>query len=477
MNFFKAVFADDPTPPDSPKSPPPSSENPNPDPPTQNSTWSFGSLIQTLATKSESVIEIYKKDLEEFGSGLKNESAIIRDVASRAVHDLPASFEASAAVAQESVGQAIGGIGSSMWKSTAQIISQGRDSILASDHDHDRDRDLLLSNTDTNRSSLGKQYSRFDAQVCALQCDFDTYCSEPEDKEDYEKWKSRGFVIDEKKEEIERFISENGVIREIYGELVPNRVDDESFWSRFFYRMFKLNQAEEARALLVKRAISGDEEEDLSWDFDDDKEECDGLLSKGGESTVNVVDAEKGSVDGMIVENVADKERVGVDGSEDKLEEKVIVGVDISEDKLKEKVVVVEGEGEGEGNIVQSCKDNVKLEEKAVVGKGEGDNGKSCKDSDKLEEKVVEGKGGDGESPKDSDVSVVSSKSLAEEDLEWDEIEDIGSNDESKGEAVGSRKSAGSSTSRVDLHKQLSAAEEEEDFSWDIEDEDDARVK
>jgi hypothetical protein len=73
----------------------PGNLNPNPDPPTQNSTWSFGSLIQTLATKSESVIEIYKKDLEEFGSGLKNESVIIRDVASHAVHDLPASFEAA----------------------------------------------------------------------------------------------------------------------------------------------------------------------------------------------------------------------------------------------------------------------------------------------------------------------------------------------------------------------------------------------
>ncbi|KAF9678078.1 hypothetical protein SADUNF_Sadunf08G0174500 [Salix dunnii] len=501
MNFFKAVFADDPTPPDSPKSPPPSSENSSPDPPTQNPTWSFGSLIQTLATKSESVIEIYKKDLEEFGFGVKNESAIIRDVASRAVHDLPASFEASAAVAQESFGQAIGGIGSTMWKSTAQIISQGRDSILASDHD----RDLLLSNTDTNRSSLGKQYSRFDVQVRALQCDFDTYCSEPEDKEDYEKWKSRGFVIDDEKEEIERLISENGVIKEIYGEVVPNRVDSESFWSRFFYRMFKLNQAEEARALLVKRAISGDEEEDLSWDFDDDKEEGDGLLSKGGESTVNVVGAERRSVDDMIVENVAERERVGVDGSEDKLEEKVIVGLDTSEDtleekavvgldtsedtleekaivgldtsedKLEEKVLVVEGEGEGEGDTVESsCKDNVKLEEKAVVGKGEGDR-KSCEDSDKLEEKVVEGKGDSGESCKDSDVSVVSSKSLAEEDLEWDEIEDIESNDESKGEAVGTKMSAG--TSRVDLHKQLSAAEEEEDFSWDIEDEDDVRVK
>jgi hypothetical protein len=58
-------------------------------------------LIQTLATKSESVIEIYKKDLEEFRSGLKNESAIIRYVASHAVHDLPSFFEASVAVDQE----------------------------------------------------------------------------------------------------------------------------------------------------------------------------------------------------------------------------------------------------------------------------------------------------------------------------------------------------------------------------------------
>ncbi|KAJ6355885.1 hypothetical protein OIU78_004084 [Salix suchowensis] len=272
MNFFKSVFADDTTPPDSPKSlsPPdnPTSEDPNPT--TQNSTWSLGSLIQTLATKSESVMEIYKKDLEEFGSGLKKETAIIRDVASRAVHDLPSSIEASAAVAQET----IDGIGSTVWKSTAQIISQGKDSILAADHDHD------LLNADGSRSNLSQQqsldvkYSRFDAQVQALQSDLDTYCTEPEDKDDYDKWKLGVFVIDEKKEEIERLITENGVIRDIYNEVVPNRVDNESFWSCYFYRMLKLKQAEEARALLVKRVISGDEE-DLSWDFDDDKEEGD----------------------------------------------------------------------------------------------------------------------------------------------------------------------------------------------------------
>jgi hypothetical protein len=39
--------------------------------------------------------------VEEFGFGLKNEFAIIRDVTSRAVHDLLAFFEASTAVSQE----------------------------------------------------------------------------------------------------------------------------------------------------------------------------------------------------------------------------------------------------------------------------------------------------------------------------------------------------------------------------------------
>ncbi|XP_011006599.1 PREDICTED: protein DOS2-like isoform X4 [Populus euphratica] len=476
MNFFKSVFADDTTPPDSPNShsPPNKSTSEDPNPTTQNPTWSLGSLIQTLATKSESVMEIYKKDLEEFGSGLKKETAIIRDVASRAVHDLPASFEASAAVAQET----IDGIGSTMWKSTAQIISQGKDSILDADHD----RDLLSSNADGSRSNLSKQksldvkYNRFDAQVHALQSDLDTYCSEPEDKVDYEKWKVGGLVIDENKEEIERLITENGVIRDIYNEVVPNRVDDDSFWSRYFYRMLKLKQTEEARALLVKRVISGDEE-DLSWDFDDDKEEGDVFLSKGESSKDAKV--EKVNVDEVINENLEEKEKVGVDRSEDKLEEKAVVvegkgstaELCKDDDTLEEKDVVVKGE-EHDGI---SCKDSDKLEEKAVVVKGEGHDGISCKDSDKLEEKVVEGKGGNGGSCKDSDVSVVTSQSLPEEDLEWDEIEDIGSNDESKGEAVGSGKSAG--TSKVDLQKRLSAAEEEDDFSWDIEDEDVVHVK
>ncbi|KHN33087.1 hypothetical protein glysoja_010078 [Glycine soja] len=57
-----------------------------------------------------------------------------------------------------------------------------------------------------------------------------------------------------------------------------------------------------------------------------------------------------------------------------------------------------------------------------------------------------------------------------EEDIGWDEIEDIESNDESKGDGVGS-------ASRIDLRKRLSVADQDEDLSWDIEDDDDVAVK
>nr|XP_023908062.1 BSD domain-containing protein 1-like [Quercus suber]POF16228.1 bsd domain-containing protein 1 [Quercus suber] len=403
MDFFKSVFSEDPDPPQNVDALEPNPD-PNPDPDSDSDSdstaiWSFGGLIKTIASKSESVIQTYRRDIEEFGSGLKKETSVIREVASRAVMDFPASLDAGASVAQESlesVGQAIDDIGSSVWKSTAEIITHGADKLLVaggcggSDSDSDSNNGRLLSSS--SQVSDLKPYSRFDAQVRAVQCDLNTYLEEPKE-EDLEDWKL-GFVLEEKGKEIEDLIRENPVIEEIYGNIVSTRVDKESFWIRYFYRVHKLKQAEEARAKLVKRVISHGEEEDLSWDFDDDDDE----------------------------EN-------------------------------------------GEKNII-SNNDNVAL-----------DDDKSSRDRDNVVENVgvkLNEKGGDSEeSGRDSDVSVVSSQPLLvaeEEELGWDEIEDIGSNDENKGEG---EDGFVSSSNRVDLRKRLSKAEEEEDLSWDIEDGDD----
>uniref|UniRef100_A0A0A9D2Z2 Uncharacterized protein n=1 Tax=Arundo donax TaxID=35708 RepID=A0A0A9D2Z2_ARUDO len=73
------------------------------------------------------------------------------------------------------------------------------------------------------------------------------------------------------------------------------------------------------------------------------------------------------------------------------------------------------------------------------------------------------------DSSKDSDYSIVSRQrtSTEDEDLEWDEIEDLGEHEEKKDSTHGS------SPALKELRKRLSVAEDDEDLSWDIEDDDD----
>lgn len=420
MNFFKSVFADDPEPasdpPHSAAHPDPGDDEPNHRNPNPNAAWSFGGLIKTLASKSESVIESYRRDIAEFGTGLKKETAVIRDVASRAVKDLPASLEVGASVAQdslESVGQAIDDIGSSVWRGTAEIITHGRDALLAAE-EHDIDSPSDSSSQQLSSQSLSSQrYSRFDVQLRAIQCDENTYREEPEDLDGFSKWKL-GFVLEDKSAEIENLSEANGVMGEIYSKVVPNVVDHDTFWSRYFYRIHKLKLVEDARVNLVNRAIAGDEEEDLSWDIDDDED-----------------DEEKSN--GSELKRELNKEN----SSESVMEQKIVENSRL-EESLKKGVVHEQPD-------------------ERVNSDGRSDSDKSETKSEKM---ISEGR--------TDSVSIVSSPpSLPEEeDLGWDEIEDIGSIDESK---VGV---SGSPANKADLRKRLSAAEEDEDLTWDIEDDD-----
>ncbi|KAE8717692.1 polygalacturonase-like [Hibiscus syriacus] len=363
MDFFKSVLADDISQPSHPHTDP----NPNTG---SVATWSFNGLMKTLADKSESVMESYRKEFDEFGSGLKKETEIIRSVASRAVND---SLEIGATVAQEkleSVGQAIDDIGVSVWKSTAQIISHGKDTFLSPSDDDNSDTGSSINRRSSIISSNrinGKRYSRFEMQIRALQSDRSTYCMEPEDLKDFGNWKL-GFNLEEKKSEIEDLLTENTVIRDIFKEVDSDYGESKRYWCNYFYKLNRLMKVEEARAKLVNRAISGEEVEDLSWDIDEDDEE-------------------------------------------------------------------------NSGNVNTEEDDSSKNVEKPL--------------------KFDEEKAG---SCKDSDVSVVSSVSIPEEEG-WDAIGDIQSFNDSKGDVVGS-------SNRVDLRKRLTVAEEEEDLSWDIDDDD-----
>ncbi|MCO5588549.1 hypothetical protein L7F22_042506 [Adiantum nelumboides] len=243
--------------------------------------WGLGSLVKSLTSKSEGIIQAYRKDLEEFGSGLKKESQLIAEVAAYAVKDLPTSLETGAYKAQESiesVGQVVEVFSSSVWRGTADLIAQGKEVVLRMDEDEGSvpvgvtPSSSLLSRYDSASVpiSAGK-YSRFEAQVRAMQHDSSTYCDEPSDLVDYTAWKST-FSLTDKKQDIDALVVANTFFQELLLRFVPDVVSEDIFWTRYFYRLHKLQQTEEARADLVKRA-SALEEEDLSWDIEEEPEE------------------------------------------------------------------------------------------------------------------------------------------------------------------------------------------------------------
>ncbi|KAI3808778.1 hypothetical protein L1987_24739 [Smallanthus sonchifolius] len=66
------------------------------------------------------------------------------------------------------------------------------------------------------------------------------------------------------RDEIDQLVGENGTLEGIYSKIVPNEVDDGTFWFRYFYKVHKLKQQEEMRARLVNISLSVDDDEEDS---------------------------------------------------------------------------------------------------------------------------------------------------------------------------------------------------------------------
>ncbi|MED6134766.1 hypothetical protein PIB30_039948 [Stylosanthes scabra] len=482
MNFFKSILSDEPDPPG------PQSESDNaplpqnlsdPDPSSSDAAMAtadqsdavdgsgwvrFGGLIKTLTSRSESIIETYRRDLQEFGTGLKKEIEVAHG-------------------SLETVGQAIDQLGSTVVKGTAQIISQGKEAILAADLDSDSNSNKSIKSLSKEGSSSNlKGYSRFEAQIRAVQGDASTYCDEPEDLEEYGRWKS-GFKLEGKDEDLKGLLSENDAMESIYKKVVPNSVDDETFWLRYFYKVYKMKKAEDVRARLV--TTMSKEEEDLSWDVtdveDDDDSDVDDEEEEGEENVGhgNSKGKEVSSENSAIERNL---ELQGGNFSEKGVVETKKLSVEERQNTPQEESKVEKGESSlqsdskefGDDSVGESKVESLVIAQKADDGSNSceevvkevvesGKNSDSAAGSD--EKVIVETKVDDGKPP-----AVEASKSPAheEEDLGWDEIEDLSSIDEKK------TSPRSGSPSKVDVLKRLSVAEEEEDLSWDIEDDDDA---
>uniref|UniRef100_A0A453EQE2 BSD domain-containing protein n=1 Tax=Aegilops tauschii subsp. strangulata TaxID=200361 RepID=A0A453EQE2_AEGTS len=348
--------------------------------------WSFGGLMKTFSSRSESVLEGYRRDLQDLGSGLRVETTALRAAAARAAAALPGALEAGASVASdrlESVGQAVDDLGAA----AAGLLSHANEALRSVDADGEDatgDGSSQLSESASGaswRSSLpSKKYTRFEAQSPGL----------------------------------ESFVE----------RLVPSVVAYDMFWCRYFFAVDKLRQAEDVRTKLVSRAMSKEDEEELSWEVDDDEDDIQGDHKQG---TVTIPDKKE--------------EHIGESVShEAQVEGKQEVAVNekyAAEDK--EMILVAPKDNNGESSGEASTP-------KLSNGTGQ------------------EVKTEAGDSCKESDLSLVSRPSVQEEDLSWEEIEDVGDQDEKK---AGSPRSSPSSKVE-DIRKRLNSVEDDEDLSWDV---------
>ncbi|KAI7882055.1 BSD-domain-containing protein [Lichtheimia hyalospora FSU 10163] len=114
--------------------------------------------------------------------------------------------------------------------------------------------------------------TRKEALLAKMRVDPETYMQEPEDSKVHETFNA-GFNIQEYTDEIASLLKQHTDLENIMHELVPVKVDYTTFWKRYFYRAWCIEQDEQKRQMIVKGAHEHDDEADFKWDSDEEDEE------------------------------------------------------------------------------------------------------------------------------------------------------------------------------------------------------------
>ena len=113
--------------------------------------------------------------------------------------------------------------------------------------------------------TLDKTYSRFESEVSSLQRDTNTYLDDPEEfAEEFGAFKSN-FSLEKTKGDIDKLLT-NTFMADLHSRIVPDVVEEEEFWSRYFFKLLKLKQKEDQRTMLTQRAAISMQEEEEPWD-------------------------------------------------------------------------------------------------------------------------------------------------------------------------------------------------------------------
>jgi len=286
-----------------------------------DSLWSVASALQDAVKKQTSEITAslqntdWKTEISALQEGLKDDTVEISQKAKEVTEELghktmhvakklPQAVDegrrkavaqleqlpgSSAARAKEAAahlqeaGASLSQMGHRVVVNTSEMFDHFSNAIQA-EMNAAQDRDLnknsfrggggVSSSRSINRGNEATKFSRFDADVAAMQRDSSTYCDEPDDKEDFENWVA-GFDLPSRKPDIAKILNENTFMSELQARIVPVIVDYESFWTRYFYRFHKLEERHvmHAKVAALASRTAQMEEDNLGWGTDGEEEE------------------------------------------------------------------------------------------------------------------------------------------------------------------------------------------------------------
>ncbi|KAJ1825330.1 hypothetical protein GGH91_001398 [Coemansia sp. RSA 2671] len=240
----------------------------------------IGQLVDQVKKQSEEVTKAYSQDITEFAQAVKVG-------ATRGIDELSTRFtqmktELKEDDSERSVpedGGLFGELGRRLQPASLkqqQETAKRLMSRLGADLE-DLWREAIVieapGSTEEQRSAARKiVYDRRMAQLAAIQESADTYLVDPRGLVNTGFMEFIGeFSLDNKQSEVEALLRESPAVAQMHKDLVPEKVAEAEFWTRYFYQAWMVDQEEDRRKKLVEAAVASAVEEEFSWDIDEDE--------------------------------------------------------------------------------------------------------------------------------------------------------------------------------------------------------------
>ncbi|ORX60034.1 hypothetical protein BCR36DRAFT_394480 [Piromyces finnis] len=241
-------------------------------------TFSLSKVIENVKKQSETVKEVYQKDLSEFVTTITTESQNLKqkinsmtkkpetDVTTSVDNDnekeVPKEHERTALYA----------------KRNSSLINKMSTGINS----------LLNMNKQETPQKKKKIFDRKEALIYELQSDPLTYLIDPlydpdssiERIQEFKKF-TQSFDLFSYHTEIDKLLDEVEEVKTHHSTIVPARLPEEIFWQRYFFKLKELEDSEKQKKQLVKDVAANiGQEEEIKWDSDDDEKTPEGDIKK-----------------------------------------------------------------------------------------------------------------------------------------------------------------------------------------------------